>query len=562
MKLSMRLIDLIKLFVALIFASCNNISSRSHSNSFAKDSTDIVNLIHIGDSIYSTKANYSTFSKSLELYDSAWQRAMKTTDTGLISLTIFAKGRAYDALNNNPQTTIRLYSRAANLYSSLPNKHSEALYIKHLVAHSYDKVKDSANCINVLQELYTEIAPKSDSEKMFLNFIPEMALISTEVKNYTLADSILNYLTRRSWIKNESTSYDYLYHYYLSKARIEIFGYKNLHSPYLDSLEYVYNHIEKISEKLFYCNYLIDLYRYIQNESKESYYLRQLNRLNAEFNSPEYLRVAKEKITTLEISEKELERKLEYEKAKTREKYIYFLFGLLSIVSVFSFFIYKKNLKIKMQKNDVDNMNKQLIQKNIQNELLSKEIQHRVKNNLQMISSLVYMQEHNSTSPEVKENMQAIRMRIESIANLHHQLLKQTDIVNVQRYIQDLVNNAVNIIDNTKKVITHLDIDAIDVPHKISFPLGLIINEWITNTIKYALTNEEYVKIMITICGEDDILKVTYKDNGHPKSIAQKKNSLGLEIVNILADQLDATLITESNNIFHYLLIIPLNVQP
>jgi two-component sensor histidine kinase len=200
-----------------------------------------------------------------------------------------------------------------------------------------------------------------------------------------------------------------------------------------------------------------------------------------------------------------------------------------------------------------------LFQKNQQNELLNKEIHHRVKNNLEMIMSLVYMQQHNSNTPEVKDNLQNIRLRIESIASLHQQLVEQKDNVDLKIYVHQLVSNVSHLLGDNKKILTHLEIQSIATPQNISFPLGLIINEWITNSVKYAQPTTEPLTIFVDIHNGDNKIKVSYRDNGKPIQTSTKQTSMGLDIINLLVAQMKSTLIKNPNNNFDYQLTIPLN---
>jgi two-component sensor histidine kinase len=549
----------IYILLICILAACNSSYKKENSQRFQQDSALVVQLIKQGDSIYAQKANFSTFSKSLDLYDTAWHIAQQTADTNLIATAIFAKGRAYDAMNSNPQKTIDYYTQAAQLFAAMPNKEIKALYIKHLVAHSYDKVQDSINCIKVLKELYAEILHKPDNLKQQMQFIAEMALISTEVKNYVLADSILQHLTKREWIKNDSTEYDYLNHYYLTKARIAVYSEGNAVTPYIDSVETNFNQSKNLGDSMYYSSQLWSLYKAVKNTNKENYYLQLNNAIFNTFNTPENIRQTQSKLAKLEVAAVETQRIAELEKAHIRKRYFYALAALLAIISVLALFLNKRNKEIKRKQKEVQISNEQLQQKNLQNELLNKEIHHRVKNNLQMIMSLVNMQENNTHTNEVKENMQAISLRIESIANLHQQLMEQADEVDLKKYVQHLVNNLSNILGDGKKIITHLQIEPIKVSQKISFPLGLIINEWITNSVKYARPATGFLEIKIELDYDNEKIKVNYADNGEPQVTRPEKKSLGLDIVNILTQQLDGTIETPPQNIFNYQLTIPLN---
>ncbi len=173
--------------------------------------------------------------------------------------------------------------------------------------------------------------------------------------------------------------------------------------------------------------------------------------------------------------------------------------------------------------------------------------------------SLVSMQENNTDTEEVKENMQAISLRIESIANLHQQLMEQTDAVDLKKYVQILVNNLSSILGDGKKIITHLQIEPIEVPQKISFPLGLIINEWITNSVKYAEPIKDALEINIAIYNGNNQVNVNYSDNGKSLTMKPNKKTLGLDIVNILTNQLQGKVEKNPENIFNYKLIIPIN---
>ena len=171
--------------------------------------------------------------------------------------------------------------------------------------------------------------------------------------------------------------------------------------------------------------------------------------------------------------------------------------------------------------------------------------------------SLVYMQQRSSNNEEVKENMQKISLRIESIAHLHQQLTDDADEVDLKKYVQDLVGNISNILSDHKNVLTYLDVQPMTLPQKISFPLGLIINEWITNSVKYANPTEAPLKIFIEIYNGNNEINVKYSDNGLPQTAVPNKSSLGLEIVALLTAQLKATVKDNAENIFSYHLIIP-----
>jgi two-component sensor histidine kinase len=327
---------------------------------------------------------------------------------------------------------------------------------------------------------------------------------------------------------------------------------KNTALAYLDSVENVMQRSPNLSDSMYYSSQLMELYKAIGNTTKENHYLQINNAVFNKFNTPQSIREAKEKMAKMEVAAVEAKQKAEADKAQSRKLIIYLLAALLAAIASFTYFLNKKNKQAKIT-------NQQLLQKNQQNELLNKEIHHRVKNNLEMIASLVYMQERNSDTEEVKQNMQNISLRIESIANLHQQLMEQADEVDLKKYIQHLVANVTNVLADNKNVHTYLDIQPLAIPQKISFPLGLIINEWITNSVKYAVPTNTQLSINIEISNGNNQIKVIYFDNGKPQTTKPSKKSLGLDIVTLLTAQLKAITKNKPENIFYYHLTIPIN---
>jgi two-component sensor histidine kinase len=511
-----------------------------------------------GNTVYAQKSGYDAFAKSMLCYDSAFQIAQKSQDTLLMAASYYALGRAYDAWNKDPQKTIAYYTLAADYYEVLPEKLYRAFFLKHLVAHAYDKVQDSANTIKTLTALYNKIITLPDSTKKTLDFTTEMALISSEVKNYTLTQQILNNLTTRATIINNDESYDFLNHYYLTKARLAVYADKATASPYLDSLEYVLKTAKNISDSNYFAENLKKLFSAAHNEKKIQYYNELARNTFDKLNAPAGVVNMQKTINQIENGAIEKEIALKKQQINTRNIFGAVLLGLLIIISALTLFLYKRGKEIKKRRNQLYATNKELGIKNQQNELLNKEIHHRVKNNLQIILSLVYMQERNTETEEVKDNMQSIRLRIESISNLHQQLMEQTGAIDLNRYVQLLVTNVSNLLGDEKKIINHLQIQSLQVSQKISFPLGLIINEWITNSVKYAKPQGDCLELFITIHTGNDAITVKYNDNGITQTSRPVKKSLGLDIVNLLTGQLNATLTLAPTNIFDYSLQIPL----
>jgi len=173
-------------------------------------------------------------------------------------------------------------------------------------------------------------------------------------------------------------------------------------------------------------------------------------------------------------------------------------------------------------------------------ELLLREIHHRVKNNLQIISSLLGMQERKTSDQKFKNVLSSSRERIKSIALLHEQLYHSTDLasVKIKDYIKNLVTKTLQAYPTHIQIETDIEDTSLNI--ETSLPIGLIINELLTNTIKHA--NAKNVEIRLKKTNEN--LKLHYKDDGKglKKDEIQKSEGLGWQLIKSLISQLGGKL--------------------
>jgi len=173
-------------------------------------------------------------------------------------------------------------------------------------------------------------------------------------------------------------------------------------------------------------------------------------------------------------------------------------------------------------------------------ELLLREIHHRVKNNLQIISSLLGMQERKTSDQKFKDVLSSSRERIKSIALLHEQLYQSTDLasVKIKDYIKNLVTKTLQAYPTHIQIETDIEDTSLNI--ETSLPIGLIINELLTNTIKHA--NAKNVEIRLKKTNEN--LKLHYKDDGKglKKDEIQKSEGLGWQLIKSLISQLGGKL--------------------
>ena len=176
-------------------------------------------------------------------------------------------------------------------------------------------------------------------------------------------------------------------------------------------------------------------------------------------------------------------------------------------------------------------------------ELLLKEIHHRVKNNLQIISSLLNLQKNYVGSDECRGVLDESQTRVHSMA-LIHEMLYQTDNlteVHFSDYVRDLSNFLFRSYGvDPARVKLHVDSNAI-LNIDTAIPCGLIVSELLTNALKYAFVNREGGEISIETRQLDDLLELKVQDDGIglPENLDVKNTqSLGMRLVNTLAKQL------------------------
>lgn len=174
-------------------------------------------------------------------------------------------------------------------------------------------------------------------------------------------------------------------------------------------------------------------------------------------------------------------------------------------------------------------------------EALLREVHHRVKNNFQIISSLINLQLSEIQDPAPLLDLQT---RVQSMALVHELLYESEDItsIDMRRYIERLTSS---ILDSYHAAGIELNVSAKDVtlPIETAVPLGLIINELVTNSVKYAFSEGGEITVELESEGDDFIL--TISDNGvgfPPGFVLEESDSLGLKLVSGLVDQLDGEL--------------------
>lgn len=201
--------------------------------------------------------------------------------------------------------------------------------------------------------------------------------------------------------------------------------------------------------------------------------------------------------------------------------------------------ILANNLKIELKKT-ID-----------EKELLLKELNHRVKNNLQLIVSLLNIQARICKNPEIDLFIEKAHTKIKSMLLVHELLCVCDDVskLNFKEYTENLINNIYKTFD-CFHINYKIQMEAVDFDIETAIPLGLIINEIVNNSIKYGFvdrkTGEIYISLFIK---NENIYELTISDNGVGFDASLKKfGSTGIDIVKLLVEQMSGELQIKSNN--------------
>lgn len=215
--------------------------------------------------------------------------------------------------------------------------------------------------------------------------------------------------------------------------------------------------------------------------------------------------------------------------------------------------------KLKLYREEKDRVNDQLIEqqmsetkrlesevqertKELQNslderELLMRELNHRVKNNMQLIISLLRLQANSEEDEKLISSLQVVEHRIQAMSHLHELLYAQETLthVNMQEYITNMSKELSKNFDPTKNIKTVLHVKG-ELPLKQAVYVGLILNEMLTNAYKYAFENTGEIEIKFT-CKEEKV-SLYVKDNG--KGFNEDKispTSLGMSVIKTLIEK-------------------------
>jgi len=240
-----------------------------------------------------------------------------------------------------------------------------------------------------------------------------------------------------------------------------------------------------------------------------------------------------------------------------QEHNVLIILGLLFLIFVIIYKCYSskneinKDLALKQEKiNDQSISLKKLL---LDKEWLLKELHHRVKNNLQVVISLLNTQSAYLENKDALLAIQDSQNRMFAMSLIHQKLYQNDNLstIDMHWYIPELVSYLKSVFDADHKIAFLLDIDHVDLDVAQAMPLGLILNEAIINALKYAYpeTHKGEVKIFLKE-KQDNLYQLIISDNGVgvPDFELKNRNSLGMNLMYGLSNQIEGAFEVESKN--------------
>ncbi len=463
-------------------------------------------------------------------------------------------GRIYDAWNKEPKRTFSFFRQAINYMRLKSTDTARQYYTIYLLAHTYGKSGDNASMLVMLEQLFNTIRKEPKAALYKMPFTSEMALAAAEAGGFELARRILQ-LTPREWIANDATTHNYLDHYYVTRALMEVHAGRH-QTLYMDSVKQAYEAESKITEKIYDAAQLLKLYELIADYKNAYRFQKKIDSLQETLVTPE----GQDLFTALlqsELSSRSRQNLYQAHIRTTRTAAQWILSVLVVVISVLSFYLYTRNRKYKGQSKLLVHTNQVLDEKIEQVRLLNKEIEHRVKNNLYTIQSLLQLQSRQTENEEVAASLQIAQMRVECMALLHNMLLRGHGHLSFKAYAETLIKEIVSSYATEKEINFTLDVEDSPLPETFYVPLSLILNEWVTNSVKYAQTDDRILRLFLSVKKENDgPILIGYYDNGVlPQKPAVPQEGLGSQIIRMLSRQMRATLIQKP--LFHYKITLP-----
>ena len=524
---------------SIIFYSQKNLDLSTKIN-YKRGIARSLSNIGIG---YKCKGNYPEalkyYYKSLKLYETI-QRPKG------IMVQYCHIGEVYDYLSNYKKA-LDFNFRALKLADSLNERNQASILYCNIgiIFSRQHKFEEAKEYISKALKIDREVENMEGIARNLLNmgFIHSDKNQTKEALNYfleslSISKQIDDKVNTATCMANIGVAYSSLKQY-------------NVAESYLLQAIAIADEIGEIDLKSQFEEMIYEFYKEIKNDHKALIHYKNYITLRDSIYNKENTRKIVETEMNYEFEKKEVATKFEHDKIvvkleadnKLHSQQRFFLILFIVIVLVLLFFA----------KRAYDNKKKIaefMASENHRKEVLLQEVHHRINNNLQIISSLLTLQANSAENEKLTEYLKQSQNRIQSLSVLH-ELLYQNDSplqINMNNYLNKVLDFHRDVLNSSDvKVDIETRIANVIFPTKLAVPLALIVNELVTNSIKYAFKDIQTGKITISLKAIENeknawLLSVSDSGKGLPEDTNFRKDSLGLRLVTIMSKQIKGTL--------------------
>lgn len=439
-----------------------------------------------------------------------------------------AKGLYKKANEIHPSVHYDALSHLAVAYEN-ENSLDSAIAIYDSLSTVYRKSQNNRKLFNIYSNMAIVYEKMGQNDKMIQYYMESVNLAKQLSYTRGLAGVYHNLVRAHFILGNASVSQAYLDSAYQAASEskdLEIFTKLKGDEAYIAQLSGKYKKAALLYEEFFVL--------------KDSLYAQKQAETVQELNIKYETAANQKRIAELQLAQKDAALSL----ATSQNQRNLFISGFTLLLIIASFLFYQYRTK-KKTSDLLSTKNEQISEALAEREILLKEIHHRVKNNLQVISSLLYLQ---AGSLEDEAAIDAVRQgqhRVEAMGLIHQRLYSADDVrgVDIQGYFEQLCEEIITVFGQEDHELDYqVNTNALKLDIDTVIPLGLIVNELITNAIKYAFEGKEEGLLTINVHQASDKLIILVKDNGigMDEEALKKTNSFGWKMMRSLSRKLEA----------------------
>jgi two-component system, sensor histidine kinase PdtaS len=533
----------------------------SKSLSLAKKVNDKSTLAKTNYQLGNLEKANRKFDVAIEYYKQALSYSEIVNDKISIANAYGGMGQIY-GLTKDPNKEVEYYKKSISIFRSINNKQNLAVLLSNLGSTYYDmgNFDESAKC---LQEAIS-IKRKMGNNRSTAMTLGALGNLYSSTKSYKKAKEKYEESLSMLPLEDKETQFGLLY--MIGLQDYEQKNYK-LAKDYFDKaiLLSKNSNIDKIS-----MSELLKTYALTQEKLNDFQSALLLYKESTELKDSVNNTLNEEKInklkTQFEVVEKEksiaklnIENKKKEINVANKEKQLAILLASILVSTLLVFFFYyrfkskqklSKNLQLKNEELNTNKLQLEAVVK--EKEILLKEVHHRVKNNLQLVLSLLNIQAREYNNEEVDLFLEKGEARIASMALIHQTLYTSDKIsnVNIKDYIEKLLKSIFISFDIDQENFRYeIESEELNFDIQTAVPLGLIINELVCNALKHAFIDKNEGLLKVKLKHFNAQYQLIISDNGIGLNNQTKKiNSVGLELVSILSQQLNGNMETIVNN--------------